>query len=360
MSIEPDRNLAVVREVEEVLPHFNADTLEIARVLGWYVVIRKGEFKPGDYCVYVSLDTQLPEREEFEFLRSKKFKVKTIKLRGRISQGILFPLSILPSMGGVELGADVTEVIGARKIEKPVPRDLQALGAFPTHLIQKTDEERIQNLPMVLRDLIEFRPMVSVTVKHDGTSATYLRTEEGLRICSRNLELEPEAENPYTYVAEKYRLRDKMKPGDMMQGEIVGPGIQKNPEGLSEVSFRMFNLFIQGHPDVPASPQELAEFADEKEIPTVDPWYDGRFEWKTLEELLDEADKTVYGNGKQAEGLVVRPMSPEFCVYQNKPLSFKVVSNKYLLKHEHYVDKREEENVDQIYEEVRRRWEEKL
>src|ERR1035441_5714277 len=90
-------NLATIQKILEIRPHNNADALEIAKVLGWQVVVKKGEFKAGDLVVYIVIDTVLPERAEFEFLRTKHFRIKPIRLRGEESAGICFPLNILPN-----------------------------------------------------------------------------------------------------------------------------------------------------------------------------------------------------------------------------------------------------------------------
>ncbi len=117
MSIE--RKLASIQKVVEVLPHPNADQLEIIRVLGWKLCARKGEFKAGDYCVYCEVDSLLPEQPEFEFLRSKGFRIRTVRLRGQVSQGIAFPLDgdAFEKFRGFREGADITALMGVVKYE---------------------------------------------------------------------------------------------------------------------------------------------------------------------------------------------------------------------------------------------------
>lgn len=165
------RQLASIQKIQEILDHSNADNLEIARIKGWQVIIRKGEFKEGDLCVYCEIDSVMPEKPEFEFLAPRKYRIKTTKLRGEISQGIAFPLSILnqgdwefglisisteekgytPSikrkgdssiLNEINLvpGLDVTEILGVTKYDPPIPACLggTALGRFFSHSI-KTD-----------------------------------------------------------------------------------------------------------------------------------------------------------------------------------------------------------------------------
>jgi hypothetical protein len=206
------RQLASIQKIQEILDHSNADNLEIARIKGWQVIIRKGEFKEGDLCVYCEIDSVMPEKPEFEFLAPRKYRIKTTKLRGEISQGIAFPLSILnqgdwefglisisteekgytPSikrkgdssiLNEINLvpGLDVTEILGVTKYDPPIPACLggTALGRFFSHSI-KTDEERIQNLI----DNYEFYRrwyIWTATEKLDGCldEKTILETEDG-------------------------------------------------------------------------------------------------------------------------------------------------------------------------------------
>src|SRR5262249_31729418 len=94
------RKLAIIQTVNAVEPMPNADAIEKVGVLGWWVVVKKGEHRPGNKIVYCEIDSLLPERPEFEFLRASSFKpaqvdatvgtvlpagfrIKTIKLRGQ-------------------------------------------------------------------------------------------------------------------------------------------------------------------------------------------------------------------------------------------------------------------------------------
>jgi len=162
------RKLASIQVVNAAEPIANADAIERIRVLGWWVVVKKGEFKPGDRLVYCEIDSLLPERPEFEFLRANSFKpavtddagvpvqpagfrIKTVKLRGQVSQGICFPLSVLPPGAPTDEGADVTDALAVRKWEPPVPVGMggRVKGGFPGYL-PKTDETRVQVLEPVL------------------------------------------------------------------------------------------------------------------------------------------------------------------------------------------------------------------
>lgn len=170
------RHLATIREITTLRPIAGADRIEVAQVDGWECVVQKGEFHTGEHIVYIEVDSIVPERPEFEFLRDRKFRVRTIKLRGQVSQGLVLPLSILPNGAPADLGADVTDVLGIKKYDPEAQQEAQLLtkqpakpksalvrflmrfkwyrklfmkskrkGGFPDWIV-KTDETRIQNL----------------------------------------------------------------------------------------------------------------------------------------------------------------------------------------------------------------------
>jgi hypothetical protein len=213
------RNLASIQRINKVIKHPNADSLDIVSVKGWNVVVKKGEFQPSDLCVYMEIDSLLPERPEFEFLASKKYRIKTIKFRGQVSQGIAFPIGILESIGKFQSvsgdprwealllldkplengdtaipivpGEDVTEALGITKYEEPIPACLggTAKGRFPSHSI-KTDEERIQNLK---ENYEEYKQHIWVaTEKADGCldENTVIETKDGSKTIKEICETE--------------------------------------------------------------------------------------------------------------------------------------------------------------------------
>jgi len=142
------RKLATIEKILDIQPIKNADKIEVATVRGWKVVVKKNEFKVGDWCIYIEIDSVLPPKPEFEFLANSKYRIKTRKMRNQISQGIVFPLSILPhKMPFLSEGTDVTDILQITKYEPPIPAQLSGIskGSFPSHSV-KTDEERIQNL----------------------------------------------------------------------------------------------------------------------------------------------------------------------------------------------------------------------
>ena len=260
------RTLASIQTVNAVEPIPNADAIEKIRVPGWWVVVKKGEHKTGDKLVYCEIDSLLPERPEFEFLRASSFKpaqtdatgaillpagfrIKTVKLRGQVSQGIGFSLSILPADAPTEEGADVTGLLGILKWEPPLPVGMggKVKGRFPGFL-PKTDETRVQVLETVLER--HRGKTFSVTEKLDGTSFTAFLRQGEFGICSRNLWMdEADETNVLVRVAKGLCLEEKLRGAQVrlgfdlaVQAEVVGPGIQKNKYAMPAVTLRVFSV----------------------------------------------------------------------------------------------------------------------
>jgi len=182
--------IASIQKIIDVRKADNADSLDVVKVLGWQVVTRMGEFKPGDTVVYVEIDSVLPELEVFEFMRNKDFRVKTAKFRGNLSQGIVFPMNILPP-GQYDIGVEVDTLLGITHYEKPIPVSMQGMmrGNLPFGL-SKTDEERYQNVPGVIE---EFQGKeVYITTKIDGCldENTIIDTIDGPKTIKHLCEME--------------------------------------------------------------------------------------------------------------------------------------------------------------------------
>src|SRR3954465_9151538 len=262
----PMRKLASIQTVIGGGAIPNAGAIEKIRVLGWWVVVKKGEHQSGDKLVYCEIDSLLPERPEFEFLRASSFKpaqtdatgvvtlpagfrIKTVKLRGQVSQGICFPLSVLPPGAPTEEGADVTDLLGVLKWEPPIPVGMggKVKGGFPGFL-PKTDETRVQVLEPVLAR--HRGKTFYVTEKLDGTSFTAFLRQGQFGICSRNLWMdETDESNTLVRVSRGLKLEEKLRAArerlgfdSAVQAEVIGPGIQKNKYGLKAVTLRVFNV----------------------------------------------------------------------------------------------------------------------
>jgi RNA ligase (TIGR02306 family) len=331
-----ERRLATVRTVAAVEPIPGADAIEAATVSGWKVVIKKGEFQPGDLAVYCEIDSFLPLRPEYEFLRKSSFKrmggqegfrLKTVRLRGQVSQGLL-----LPAPAGAVEGEDVTAALGIVKYEPPVPASLQGKvrGAWPR--VPKTDEERIQNVPEMLQSELLFY----VTEKLDGSSATYVLDREEFYVCSRNLNLLEDPENTFWQVARDRGLEEKMRarggnfPGNFaVQGELIGPGIQGNRYRLARPEVRLYGAYDIDR-RVYLTWDGLAEVAAALELETVPLLRRGARpgEFGSMEALLADAEGNSALVSSPREGLVWRAEQ------EGEKVSFKAISNEFLLKAE--------------------------
>lgn len=330
-----ERKLVSIQVVESLAPIEGADQIEQARVMGWTVVVKKGEFRPGDRCVFFEIDSVLPSSAPWaEFMRSRGFRVRTIKLRGVLSQGLALPTAILD--GEVpEVGTDVRDRLGVTKYEAVLPDAREVAGGFPA-LVPKTDEIRLQS---ALGVLDEMRGQAFyVSTKLDGSSATFFRAPEGeFSACSRNWALAP-GPNPIWRAAERYDLAKRLPPGIAVQGELCGPGIQKNRLGLSEIDIFMFGVYD-------ARAGHYLDFADfvgfckEYGLRTVPIEREVRgdealhFE-HTLDRWLEAARGTYAGTKSRKEGIVVRPLVESRSATLGGRLSFKVINNDFLLKDE--------------------------
>ncbi len=351
-----ERKLASIQKIISVEPIENVDKIEKVKVLGWQCVAKKDEFKQGQLCIYCEIDSLFPEKPEFEFLRPKKFRIKTQKMRGVISQGIVFPLEILPEhdrliiteeyhINGNEyvIGQDVTEKLGIIKYEAPIPPQLigQAKGNFPTHIVSKTDEIRLQSAIGVLEEIVGKE--VYITEKEDGTSFTAYYKDGIFGFCSRNLEQKNELTNlsVYNKISQQYYLENKLKEyyykngiHIAIQGEITGDGINKNPLNLPRNTcqlhiFNVWNIDNQEYVNYIGGLRIVNELRlDFVKIIECD-----IFNY-TLEELIEKAKGKYIGTNNNIEGIVIRPVNECCSETLQGRMSFKVINNDYLLKEE--------------------------
>ena len=421
--VKSDRPLAEIKLIEAIKQIENADEIEIVQIEGWEVVVRKTDnFKRGDKCVYVSLDAVFPSSfEKTAFLEGKPLKTK--KIRGIYSQGLVFPLEWIKDLTDIEnlkVDDDVTDVIGILKWISEDEKDqyiqnsdtqlslLQRLtfwkssnksntNAFPSHIVAKTDEKRIQKTPQYLKEIQG--QQISVSRKEDGSSMTIIYTpaesfrftqtqlyiikivssvyalalqlinsiysfeinyarliifcssliihylikeliqycfeqKESLIVCSRNYQLKKgdvNAEQYFTTI-EKLKIKEKLSSygkAIVLQGELVGPKINGNRLQLTELDFRVFSIF-DSYKQAYVSQSKMVEICKELNINTVPILYNGIADerFTSLKEILKYTESILYAKGVYAEGIVVR-------VDKESPrISFKVISNKYLMKHE--------------------------
>jgi len=392
------RKLASIAKISSVEPIEGADKIEVARMegKGWRVIVGKDEFKPGDLVVYFEIDSALPADDpRYEFLKErclKKFttksgaalkeviRIRTIKLRGVFSQGLLMSIDKFPEItarmlsldgkpigfGAINddgeampgavieplIGADVTKLLGVEHYDELVEAlrpqmghtmTADAMGGFPG-AIPKTDEERIQNLTDYFSDPEMRDRKFQITVKADGTSVTMfyapktIDPENPFGVCSRNLRLKPtkaDGTMPLPWLmAKKYGVEEKLKQlyeetgAELaIQGELVGPGIQSNRDLLVEHEWEIFRVWnISGQKfDPPVVTEVLAEQLGIPHVTVLAEDMPVFRKFKNADEMLAFAEgKTAHGN--EREGLVFKSVEPDMPY-----VSFKAVSNKYLM-----------------------------
>lgn len=331
-----ERKLASIQVIRDIRPIEEADAIELAIINDWQVVVAKSVgHQIGDHVVYCEIDSFLPIREEFEFLRKSSYKkmddqegfrLKTIKLRGQISQGLIVPISIFGDFGWTAYeGLDVTERLGIIKYEPPIPAELagKVKGNFPS-FIPKTDEERIQNLTDKY-ETWKTQPFY-VTEKLDGSSATYYFRDGEFGVCSRNLDLEETEGNTFWKIARELKIEEWLGTQPInyaIQGELIGEGIQGNPYKIKGQTVRFFNAFNIDKYEY-LSLEEFESLISSIKLETV-PILNRSFQLpNTIEELLQYADKkSELNSGFDREGVVIRSI--------DRKISFKVISNKFLL-----------------------------
>lgn len=328
------RKLATIRVISDLQPIDGADRIEVATVDSWKVVVSKG-LKIGDPVVYCEIDSFLPIRPEFEFLRKscyKKladgqegFRLKTIRLKGQVSQGLCIPLNELPQLSNNKVGDDISEILGITKYEPPISAQLAGLakGNFPSFL-RKTDEERVQNLTKEYQEYLNSNLNFYATEKLDGSSATFYLKDGEFGVCSRNLELKENSDNSFWKIARDLNIEEKLKNlpfNACIQGELIGEGIQGNPYKIKGKTVRFFNFFnIDKYEYLPF--EQLEIFCINNQLETV-PVFDIALP-KTIEELLLMAEGESSLFQTEREGIVIRSTDCK--------ISFKVISNKFLLK----------------------------
>lgn len=320
---------ASIEILTNIRPHPNADRLEIATVLGWQCIVKRGEFRPGDRVVFVAPDTILPKADWSQFLASKSnperpIRLRTAKLRGEFSQGLVLPTSVLPEASrDWHEGADAGAELGVKKYEKEIPACLSgvARAAFPQHLAPRTDEDNWQSVPDQTAKVIA--GYCTATRKLDGSSGTVI-VENGVitHVCSRKLDLEESEGNAFWRVARQ--LTNLAGHTFVLQGELMGPGIQGNQLELSEPRLYAYQLNSPGfgwftHAD-------MADFCAGIGCSAVPREFEGaNF---TTEFLQGYADALELRPGVPAEGIVVRPVFP-VSMGNGRPLGVKFINRNY-------------------------------
>jgi len=335
------RKLASIQKIKALEPIEGADAIEKATVLGWQLVVKKGEYKVGDLAIYCEIDSILPDRPEFEFMKPRNMRVRTIKLRGQVSQGICFPLSFLPEGFAIVEDADCTTELEIIKYELPIPACLSGIakGRFP-QFIPKTDEIRVQVFQSVL-DACKGEKCY-VTEKVDGSSATFYLNNGEFGVCSRNLELIEDSENSFWKFARQTDMQSKLSAlhrNLALQGELVGESIQSNKlklRGQTVLFFNAFDIDSQTYLDFYEFEQIISTLGYQT-VPVIEYNYLLESDINTL--VKKATIKSSVLADAWAEGIVIRSYSQNLLVRTADDqlvkgrLSFKVINPEFLLKY---------------------------
>ena len=379
------RSLTTLQKITSLTPIPNADKIELARILGWNVVVKKGQFEEGSWCVFSEIDSILPDLPPFEFLKSssgKMQRIRTVKMRGQVSQGIAFDLDTLyfmckrefgegNTMMRLEEGLDLTEIMQVTKWEPPEDDsgysgptvNMRRKGKLPS-FVPKTDQTRVE----VLGGLVEKYQGEKcwISEKLDGSSFSAYYNNGDFGVCSRNLDVTrprpPLMERIKTWISRnllrkremnhkdrvdawnkmaiKYDLENLLKKYGrnlVIQGEIIGSKIQKNKYKLDEVDLYIFDVYDIDQAQY-LSFNELVETTSTLGLQMVPVLYTDF----VLDHTVDEISKMADGWSKLnkdtlREGIVLKPMieikDQQYLKLYRSRVSFKSVSRKFLLKH---------------------------
>lgn len=335
------RKLATIRMIDEIRPIEGADAIVCAVIGGWTVVAKKGEFTVGELAIYFEIDSWMPTelapflskgKDPREFEGVKGERLRTVKLRGQLSQGLLLPLGIgvFDVNAVLEEGTDVSDLLGILKWERPMNAQLagMAKGNFPS-LIRKTDQERVQNIKKEIAAACDMNMMFEITEKLEGSSMTCYLIDGVFGVCSRNLDLKETAENTFWQVARSELIEEKMRAmfsekNVAIQGELIGPGIQDNIYKLSKAEFHVFDVYdiVAGVYLKPAFRQAIISKMAFNHAPVIT--MDKDLGIGTVDELLLWAEgKSVLNPAQEREGIVFKQV--------DGGMTFKAISNSYLI-----------------------------
>lgn len=390
------RKMASIQKILNIRPIPGADAIEAVDILGWTVVAQKGIHTVGDLVIYYELDSWLsaddPRYDSFSerfgmWGEKRGMRLKTIKLRKQISQGLIMSLKQFPEIKNPKVGDDVTEILKIEKWESLHEANSNAGGATGVHtkaarpfpsFVRKTDQERIQNylhaMDMFIADNFE------VSVKLDGSSMSVYHvnkesplfdkllaeTEEremrkmgwfkrlvrrfekfaGFRqkpdfiqgVCSRNIQLDTNGDNHFSQFVKDNGILESLKSYNQtiaIQGELIGPAIQENYEKVDKNEFYVYDVFDINKQEylMPVDSQSIAADLSLNYVPVL--FQDFKLKHlpgldpveKDARTIMDAILKFAEGAGLRAgvkrEGLVFKS--------NTGPHSFKAISNSYLL-----------------------------
>lgn len=351
------RNLATIEVIKDIKPIENADSIMRARVRGWDVVIRKGEYQIGDLCVYFEVDSFLDvSNPVFAFLAPQGVKVKvetidgvdvetkghalkTARFRGQISQGLVIKPESFEILGEVDasrVGENVTDVLKVTKWDIPIPDALKgSIKGYLPSWFSASSEVRVQNTAEILKHETSW----VATEKIDGTSTSFYVDGTDIGACTRNVDLLDDGNNVWGK-GKELDIWEKIKSsklGDkvVVQGELFGPGSgKKNVLDVKTLQYKVFAIWtLENGAKKEISRADWPLWAKEMSVPTHSLPFP-----KTMEEALTQVEnlKSKINSSRNVEGVVWRSETETFFLEDGKyyRASFKVISNKYLLKND--------------------------
>ena len=342
-----ERKMATVRRIEDIQPIPGADLIEAVKIGGWTVVAQKSmQYKTNDFVIYCEIDSFIPTEiapfltqaghlpKEYNGIKGERLRTK--KMKGVISQGLLLPLDTLSKFPSEQWfnvesfeNQDVSELLGIIKWEpKPEFQSADAKGLFPS-FIPKTDQERVQNLMSDYQKWYDEKSAWEVTEKRDGSSMTVFFKDSEIGVCSRNLELKEDLNNTFwktAYSSGAVEALKKLGRNIVIQGELVGPGIQGNKYNLSDYRYYVYDVFDIDKQEyfLVADRRQLVKQLDLLHVPV---YYDAILQEEDIQEVLLSAEgKSDLCATTEREGKV----------YKNTQTheSFKAISNRWLMKFE--------------------------
>lgn len=338
---EVSRSLASIKRIDEILTHPNADTLDLARIGGWQVCVRRDEFKAGDLVIFFTIDSWIPiyiapflcdpdKPKTYEGVEGAR--LRTVRLRGEWSQGLILSTSILPPEVEIEEDKDLTEFLGIMKWEAPVHPQLRGIarGSFP-HWTRKTDAERAQGMTKEIFSDPDRK--YEITVKIDGSSTTYAMKDGVYYVCSRNINIRPDnTANSFVSMGIRLGMEELLRKTERnlaIQGELFGSKICRNNEKINSHEFAVFSVWdIDNQQYLP--PAERRELIAKLGLPHVPVLYEEvslrELGVQTMQDLLNLAEGPSWNKAVKREGIVFKSSDGE--------TMFKVIDNNWLLKNQ--------------------------
>jgi RNA ligase (TIGR02306 family) len=323
--------LALTTKILDLTPIKNADKIELATVYGWQVIVKKDEFKIGDLCIYICIDTVVDNTKPYFSFLERNGKIQTKKIRGVYSQGLILNLNNFPDKV-FEENMDVTEFLGVKKYEKDAsiicPKN-EIFKPFPSDLISKTDEDHLKSSYKCCQEFIDTE--IYISLKIDGCSVTMIKSGDNFMVCSRNYEVTEESPI-YKFAINNLDIKNKLNELNKniaIQGELCGPKINGNKLNLDKLDFYVFTVkdLSTGEFYSLDQLQKICQVLNLNLVPILDTFIcDNSWDIKKFQEY---ANQVKYKLGGYGEGIVVRPTKPKLSVILGKYLSCKVINQNY-------------------------------